>query len=508
METWIACQEFRLTLQRPARASMPGLVLGKVESVKLDLPQRLTRGSEKKTMHRADAAATACLCAVIALAPLPFGSTDLRVIAIWVLLLSAAVALASSRPLGSRDVVFISGFAIVGLSWGFVVVEQVSRVPLWPNLINPIWRQTAGVIEQDLKGTITLARDQPYFSAGSQIACVLSMVCGFLVGRERNAAHLLLKTFAGSGLVYATYGIVAFVFWPEYLLSQPKFSYHNSLVVSFTNPNVAAVYLGAATIAWLLLLAKTLRVTFARPSRRWQDFTDALFRDPSRRTVICCAASFIVVSAMFMTGSRAGSMFSLLAISGAAAVLFRRELGTSGLLFAFPLGAACAIVAALQIFGGRIDQRFGAEGLFDSGRWNTYLSTFGIIRDHPWLGTGLGTFRWAFPRYRSGDISLVGIWEQAHSTTLEIASEMGVPFTVLVTTGWLLVLIVLAKGMLRRERDNILPLAAFWIGLIAVFHSQIDFSLQIPGFSIPVCTLVGIGLAQAVSSRSLNLTAR
>jgi O-Antigen ligase len=442
------------------------------------------------------------------MAPLPFGSTDLRVIAVWVLLLSAIAVLASLRPLGSRDVVFLAGFAIVGLSWAFIVVEQVSRAPLWPDLINPIWPRTAALLGHELNGSIALTRNQPVFSAGSEIACGLSMVCGFLVGRDRNAAHLLLNSFAVSGLVYATYGIVAFIFWPDYLLWQPKSGYHNSLVITFTNPNVAAVYLGTCTLVWLLMLAKTLRVASARGSRRRRNLADALFSHPSRRTVMCLTAFFIVLSAMFMTGSRAGSILSLLAISGAAATLYRRELGMRGLLLGFPLYAAGAILLALQTFGSKVNQRIDSEGLFDSGRWNVYLSTLGIIRDHPWLGTGLGTFRWAFPGYRGDDISMTGIWEQAHSVTLETASEMGIPFMVLVAAGWLLIFIVLGRGMLARERDEILPLAAFWIGLVAVLHSQIDFSLQIPGFSIPICTLVGMGLAQAISSRSLNLTAK
>jgi hypothetical protein len=41
---------------------------------------------------------------------------------------------------------------------------------------------------------------------------------------------------------------------------------------------------------------------------------------------------------------------------------------------------------------------------------------------------------------------------------------------------------------------------AFWTGLLAVVHYRVDFSLQIPGFSLAICPRLGMGLAQSVSS--------
>jgi hypothetical protein len=109
------------------------------------------------------------------------------------------------------------------------------------------------------------------------------------------------------------------------------------------------------------------------------------------------------------------------------------------------------------------------------------------------------------PVVGNGAIPAYGTWEQAHSTTLEIASEMGVPFTILVIAGWLGVFIVLGRAMTARRRDEILPAAAFWIGLLAVLRSLVDFSLRIPGFSLAILPLVGMGLAQSKSSKSPTL---
>jgi O-antigen ligase len=280
-----------------------------------------------------------------------------------------------------------------------------------------------------------------------------------------------------------------------------KLNYRNSLIATFINPNVAAVYFGACTLIWLLLLANTVELSLGKqPQSVRQILSAALFNRPSPQTVFYSAALFVVLSAMFMTGSRAGLVISLLAICGAAATLYRRQLGARGLLLGFPAIAIAAVLVMFQIFGSRVNQRFDSEGLFDSGRWNAYLSSINIIKDHPWLGTGLGTFRWTFPAYRSGEISMIGIWEHAHSTTLELAVEMGIPFTMLVVV---LVFVILWRGILTRKRDEILPLAAFWAAILGVLHSQVDFSLQVPGFSIVVFALVGMGLAQSASSRTI-----
>jgi hypothetical protein len=54
-----------------------------------------------------------------------------------------------------------------------------------------------------------------------------------------------------------------------------------------------------------------------------------------------------------------------------------------------------------------------------------------------------------------------------------------------------------------------MPLSGFLIALLAVTHSMIDFSLQIPGFAIVVAAIVGGGLAQSFRTvRSQNPVAK
>ena len=93
-----------------------------------------------------------------------------------------------------------------------------------------------------------------------------------------------------------------------------------------------------------------------------------------------------------------------------------------------------------------------------------------------------------------------GTWDRAHDTLLEIAADLGLPLAGLVVVGWIIVLAVLIRGVRVRRRDLAIPVAAFSVAILALLHSLIDFSLQIPGYAIVVFVLVGAGLSQSFGS--------
>ena len=77
--------------------------------------------------------------------------------------------------------------------------------------------------------------------------------------------------------------------------------------------------------------------------------------------------------------------------------------------------------------GTGVNARFDSQGFSGGGRLETYKAALRLIGDHPWFGTGQGTFADAFPAYRSSDAPISGVWDHAHNTLLEIAADMGVP---------------------------------------------------------------------------------
>jgi O-antigen ligase len=129
-----------------------------------------------------------------------------------------------------------------------------------------------------------------------------------------------------------------------------------------------------------------------------------------------------------------------------------------------------------------------------------------MISDHPWFGTGLGSFTWSFPSYRSAEISLFGIWNRAHSTPLELTAELGIPLAVLIGFAWILVLTLLARAARHRRRDRVIPLIGLSVAVIGLAHSMVDFSLQVTGYAIVAFAVVGVGLGQSFRSSKDKIT--
>jgi O-antigen ligase len=215
--------------------------------------------------------------------------------------------------------------------------------------------------------------------------------------------------------------------------------------------------------------------------------------------ILLLTMMFICLLATFMSSSRAGVSVSLISFVVAVVAFFYRDLAGRRVFLAVAAGCSVALLT-LYVLAGNVVARYYEEGLMDHTRLSLYRATLRMIADHPWFGTGLGTFNLAFPAYRSDDISMYGIYDRAHSTLFELAAEAGLPLASIVVIGWMIAFGALAHGVRTRRRDRIIPAAALSVGLLAVFHSLVDFSLQIPGFAIVVFGLLGVGVAQSFSS--------
>jgi O-antigen ligase len=439
------------------------------------------------------------LFAAVALAPLPLGSSNSTAIALWCIVLGAAVILASPAVniLRGRQMAFAALAAVVVAAYALVLYEQLAQHPWLPAQPNPVWHEAEAALGVPLTPTVAIAHGQPWLELGRPLVCVLALAGGFLVGADRERARRLVKVVAWSGAVYAVYGIVSHLVDPTHILWLAKRTYLDSVTGTFINRNTAGAYFGSCAVLWSLLFWEQARSVVPRGPLDWRAMAKGLLSAPPRKAVVAFALMFLCLTAMFMTRSRAAALLSLLALMAAFLLFFRRDLPRrTGLVTAVTGGGIVAFIL-LETMGAGVNARFDFHGLSGEGRVETYKATLRMIADHPWLGTGQGTFGYAFPIYRSANASIFGVWDIAHNTLLEIAAEMGVPIAALVVAGWLSIFATLIGGVLVRRRGLLVPAAALAVALLAVLHSLIDFTLQIPGYSIVALCLIGAGTAQS-----------
>jgi O-antigen ligase len=103
-----------------------------------------------------------------------------------------------------------------------------------------------------------------------------------------------------------------------------------------------------------------------------------------------------------------------------------------------------------------------------------------MLKDHRWLGVGLGSFATAYPRYQSVPSDLT--WDHAHNDYVEALVETGLAGAALIIIA-LVMFFGLALGNLRarlgREPEWI-PLGAALGCCGLLIHSFVDFNLHIP----------------------------
>jgi O-antigen ligase len=445
------------------------------------------------------------LFAAVAAAPFPFGSVEPTAIAFWCVVLGAAIIVSSPTNVRREHIPLVVLAGAIILGYTFVIHEQLATQP-WIAKPHPLWSDAAKALGSPIAPSVSITRHQPFFALGAPLANMLAITCSFIVCIDRQRARQLLLVVAWAGAMYAIYGIAAHLLEPTKVLWREKMLYRGVLTSTFLGRNTAAVYFGSCAIVWFLLLSQKILRHLPTGTIYWRELPYIFLSQFSGPIVLPFTMLIFCVVAMLMTNSRAGVVISLLGFMLAFAIYFRRGMSSRlGTLMLLSIGGLVGLIV-LQIFGGSVTGRFDIEGLSGEGRFEAYHSTLKMIGDHPWFGTGLGTFVWSFPPYRSATISMWGTWDRAHSTPLELASELGVPLTVLIALSWLVVLGILFRGVLIRRRDLIVPTVALSVAIVGLFHSCIDFSLQIPGFSIVVFALTGAGLAQSFPSISSTET--
>ena len=209
------------------------------------------------------------------------------------------------------------------------------------------------------------------------------------------------------------------------------------------------------------------------------------------------ACILILLTALFLTHSRAGVTASLTALL--VLVVFMALLTRMGTRV-YQVLTITVLTAAMTVFflsgDGWLD-RLTATDVEREQRVRVYEQTWEAAKQSPWTGYGLGNYERTFSMFADEQTYN---WIMAHNDWLEMIFELGIPMAAL----WFLVLgglgVRCLAGFFRRRRDHVYPLAGFAACMLVGLHCLVDFSLQIPAVAVVFAVMLGVGVAQGWSS--------
>jgi len=163
------------------------------------------------------------------------------------------------------------------------------------------------------------------------------------------------------------------------------------------------------------------------------------------------------------------------------------------------MGIALASYAAVKFYPETIITRTIVDLAHDDSthhRLMIWQSTWAIIQDHPWLGTGLGTYKLFYAAYRNpAETGSSG--DMAHNDYLQFLQEGGPILLAFLlafglTNAWLIIKLLRLRG--QRLSAELMETAGLLLAISALFiHAMVNFIFYV----LPLSIVTGIYLAQA-----------
>lgn len=421
----------------------------------------------------------------MAWAPLPFasvgrGAEAALIAAVCLALALAALGLGDRRDLApAAPALALLGLAALGLA------QSLPLPASWVAALSPEHVRLGAEAAAALGGeaaaaTLSLAPAISRWTALTFAGVAAAFAAATLAGRRRRHRRWLAGAVAASALFGVLYGLRRLLAGSSSLWGVELPGASDRLRGTFVNPNHFALSLEIA-----------LAVVFAWG---WAAARRARYHDAVERKLLLVAPPVVVwlglFAALALTRSRAGLAAAAAAVAAqglmVAAAGRRWRLAPVGLAAAVAgLGLAAAV--GLQHGLGRLLATSPYEVAWGE-RAQVYRLTFGLWRDFPWTGSGLGTFYDAFPAVQTA--ALPETWVHAHCDPLELLLTGGVIAVVIAVWGLSLLAVRLGRLLVAGVRSEHRAAALGALGALtaAAVHEGLDFGLTAPanGFTLAV----------------------
>lgn len=423
----------------------------------------------------ADRGLFACYLALIVWVPIPLGSNrpwSWAILELWVFVLAAWWLIAFARGKHHRNAALNGAWPalLCGALWLGYVWLQLLPLPLdLLRLLSPEaarWHAAAAGLAQSGTASLTLDRYATLDGALKSAAYVAFFALSLALLDRRTRIAAAAYTLVVSGFAQAMYGGLS-------ALTEPGGIAHGS----FVNRNHFAGYLVMCLSMGLGVLIGNLT---GDVSRSWKQFFRNVAAWALSSKMRLRLALAVMVIALVLSRSRMGNtaFFVSMLVTGAIGLLLAKRAPRSMVTLIATLVVIDIFIVGAYFGVERVVQRIEQTQL-ENERTEGVLAR-AVWQDYPVFGSGLGSFRIVFPRYRGPDLS--ERYTHAHNDYVEFACETGIVGICLL--GLLVLTSFLAALRAQYIRSDPLLRGISFGSMMAIIalmiHSTVDFNLQIP----------------------------
>jgi putative inorganic carbon (HCO3(-)) transporter len=376
-----------------------------------------------------------------------------------------------------------------------LVLVLVQICPLSVSLA-PLFARARDDLPSGTHFTVSMAHYQTVSHLLLLVTYLTAFSLALVLCQNHNAKKRLVFALMSLGVFEALYGLIQYLTGWQQIFTYVKKYYLDDATGTYINRNHFAGFLEMILPFAVVLALRSAGLLLRNTSGKTGTLRKTVSRTELPSLVFWLFLAILLFAALVFSRSRMGIISALVSL---VAILVLA--GTSS--FGTRTRAAVAVLFFLGILGlivwigsDPVMSRFETLGqeynLGGQNRISIWRDTLGLIRHHPLLGTGLGSFSVVYPSVQTVFPTL--LVEHAHCDYLEVATELGLPGGILLFGSIFWILARAVRGYRRTEESFDKAVSLGCIGSIAAIlvHSLADFNLYIPANALVFAIILGM----------------
>jgi O-antigen ligase len=439
----------------------------------------------------------AALLVAVSLAVLAFGGTAPQFFAITqgIILLAGIFQLTGGREASAAS----SHFPVVA-PFSLIAFALLQIIPMPVSVASAL-----GIAAPDSGHSYFTISASPYDTVSHLlrlVTCVTAFYLVLVLCEERGARKRLVFALLGIGVFEAFYGLIQYLTGWQQIVFYAKKYYLEEATGTYINRNHFAglleMILPFAVVLTLEQAWQLRRMAHSESAGRARRMLSSR-EFPSLGLWVFLAS--VLFAALACSRSRLGilsalvSLLVILVMPGSASLSARARLAV-GAVFLF--GIVClAVWVGSDPLISRFDTLSDQYNRPGQDRVSIWRDTLQLIRRHPILGNGFGTFAVVYPSVQTAFLN--NLVDHAHCDYLEIVSELGLTGGILLfgSIFWILRLTLWRCRKSNKKHDKVISFGCLGSMVAILLHSLADFNLYIPANALVFAIILALAWSSA-----------